>query len=219
MREVREVHASGRMVVAAIGNTETAVIAATAPGLASEVYHVGGVDQDGQPWTPRASTTDPLLNAVGPARPYETGDLFAFRTSDYASLDGEQDFGGTSGAAPRTAGRAAMLIHQARRLLGDGDGGTEPAGRAGRVRRGPLADGQFKRPELEAVLRATATPALPASPVRHSVEGSGALDDRSMRLALDVLNGRAELPDRPDEDVAQERVDAARDAALAAYRC
>lgn len=219
VREVREVHASGRMVIAAIGNTETAVIVGTAPGLAPEVFHVGGVDEDGRPFTPRASTSDPLLNAVMPARPYETGDLFTFRTSDYASLTGEQDFGGTSGAAPRTAGRAAILIDEARWLLGDRDGGAEPRGRPGRVKRGPLADGSFTRAELEQLLRSTASPSLPPSPARHAAEGYGGHNEATTKAALRVLAGQEEAPARADEDAAQARVDAARSAVLNASGC
>lgn len=219
VEEVRRVHANGRIVIAAIGNTETAAIAATTPGLAPEVFHVGGVDGDGRPWTPRPSTTDPLLNAVMPARPYETGDLFAFKTSDYASLTGDQDFGGTSGAAPRTAGRAALLIDQARRLLGDRNGGAEPRGRAGRVKRGPLSDGAFTRAELEQLLRSTAAPSLPASAARHAAEGYGGHDETTTKVALRVLAGQEDLPARPEEDAAQARLDAARAAILNASGC
>lgn len=219
VEEVRSVHASGRIVIAANGNVETAAIAASAPTTVPEVFQVGGVDEQGRPWVPRVSQQDPLLNANSPMRPYETGDLFAFRTTAYASLTGQQDFGGTSGAAPRTAGRAAVLIGQARRLLGDRDGGAEPRGKAGRFKRGPLADGTFTRAELEQLLRATARPSLPASPARHAAEGYGGHDEGTTGTALRVLAGQEDLPARPDEDVAQARVDAARSAILDAAGC
>lgn len=217
---VRRLWGEGHIPFTAAGNTEgsASAVLSTPHGL-SEMYQVGGVDDAGRPWTPRVMPDDPLLGLIGPLRPYETGELFAFDAPDFASFDGRQGFGGTSGASPRTAGRALVLMEEARRLLRDVDAGPEPRGRAPRGLRGPLADGDLSRDELVQVLHRSSAPSLAASPARHAVEGYGAVTDASTALAREVVRGRIALPVRLDEDAAQATVDAARDAIFTARGC
>lgn len=137
---------------------------------------------------------------------------------------------GTSSATPWAAGTAARLVLEARRALGARGTGVDDGVLAAGPRsvpEGPLADGDLTSEELTAVMFRTATarpqgdagdgpepcpaedPYGPA-PVRwDSVPedapgyvsiGYGAIDGAATALALDVLGGRAPLPERPDED-------------------
>lgn len=127
-------------------------------------------------------------------------------------------------------GAGAILLEARRILGDTGTGVSEGVlaqGPKGIVKDGPLADGSFTVEELREVLFKTATPrpkgqkedgppcgvlAAPyqATPLKWSDVppgypefihiGYGAIDNASARLALDVLGGRAEVPDRATTD-------------------
>ena len=85
--------------------------------------------------------------------------------ADHRSLGGQREFGGTSNAAPLTAGVIAAQILEARRLFGDtdegphgeaalalaGDGSTIPS-------QGPLSDGALTNLEVRETTEKTALP-------------------------------------------------------------
>lgn len=136
------------------------------------------------------------------------------------------DFGGTSGATPSTAGRAATLIRLARAILGSRYTGT----RGGALARaaagadipcvGPLSDGDFTAAELVQVLHHVAIPVAAAGPARYLFEGYGALNDpAAIATARDVLLGTKELPARPEDDAMHDRVEELRKTAWGAPRC
>ena len=143
-----------------------------------------------------------------------------------------RDFGGTSCAAPTTAGVLSSLILRARELLNDTRGGQRPkqavavAQRgAKRFKKGPLADGKLTRLEAEELVLKTAFP-VPADPEKitwdyavrpttdayYAYQGYGVVHRGSKALAMKVLIGKKALPKRPEVDSWMERVDAARDA-------
>lgn len=141
----------------------------------------------------------------------------AYPAAAFDSVTGEQVFTGTSCATPITAGVEGSLLLYARRTLGDAtegtaggilaalDTGTAPAS-------GPLADGVLTRNELEAVLLKTAIPTafnpaapidlttVPGHPASFLTEGYGLVNRTSLARGLDVLDGTAALPSRPNED-------------------
>src|SRR5206468_267158 len=133
---------------------------------------------------------------------YDTGDLFAFQTADADSLTGAMRFNGTSAGAPRTAGRIASVIAEARRLFRSSVVGRPAlaSGPAGVVKKGPLQDGRLDAAELVRLMHHVAVPALGPSPARFFVEGFGALDDRAMADARSVLRGGLTLAARDQED-------------------
>ena len=215
----RALRAGGRLPFAATGNTSDVSARLLMPISLPEFFHVGGVDESGRTrLVPQPQQPTPWFAAAGPQRPYDAGELFVFPAPESTSVDGFATFGGTSGASPRMAGRAAVLIDEARRILGSPGsrgknltaGGTRP-----RPRSGPLADGQFTADELEALLHATAVPAEPDTPARYDIEGFGAITDASMKTAAAVLRGGTPPGPRPNEAEAHARAEAAR-AALAA---
>ena len=145
---------------------------------------------------------------------------------------GDDTFGGTSSASPRTTGYAAQLLLQVRReygytrgvrdraLLLLGKGQRRPAA-------GPLADGRLTAAELHEVVRRTANPRSHASrfdgraellcipqPVTGAAAypkiGYGEVSEHTIGSALAVLTGRAPMPARPDEDRMYEASEAAR---------
>lgn len=202
-KAIDDVVASGRVVFRAAGNFEHAG-ATSGPGIRG-VYQVGGVDDEGRTYAPGADRTH---YAVTPTRPYETGDRFSFPAADPNALTGSATFGGTSGASPSTAGRAASLIAHARSLLARG---VRPPG--------PLKDGRFTSDELTDLLHRVARPAEPPSPVRYLAEGYGALDDRAIAHARAVLAGEQPLPDRREEDEMHARVEELREILFPPARC
>jgi hypothetical protein len=143
-----------------------------------------------------------------------------------------RDFGGTSCAAPTTAGVLSSVILKARELLNDRTGGQRRgqavavAGRdARRFNKGPLADGKLIRLEAEAMVLKTAFPVdadpekiswdyavRPTTDAYYTYQGYGVVYRKSKALAMKVLVGKKALPDRPEVDAWIERVDAARDA-------
>lgn len=206
---VREIWEQGRIVFAAAGNFEQAGFLSSPAGT-PEAYQVGGSDESGRTYLP----TNPTNPAVFPTRLYETADRFDFPAADWQSLDGSMAFGGTSGAAPSTAGRAATLIARARALLGDrriglkGGALAKVSGKA--AVGGLLKDGALTAPDLVDVLHQSAVPAEAPSPFRYLIEGYGAHSHESIEHAFQILTGAADPVARPDEDAMHEQVEAVR---------
>ena len=217
---VHAITASGRTVFSSAGNTTDPLEQASVPNGLPDVYQVGGVDSAGVTYLPpHSSESDPFYAAGTTQRPYDTGELYSFQAAAPDSLDGSVQFGGTSGAAPRTAGWAADLVIEARRLLHATPTRTTRLGlatrgrNASRIARGPLADGAFDGSDLVDVLLHVARPAAPATPARYLVEGYGALGRGPVAIAGRVLAGTSALPARSDEDTAHAFVHGARAAA------
>lgn len=213
---VRRMYRDGGLLFSSSGNTQDVLEPLSIPNGLPEVYQVGGVDATGRTWLPpHPEQSEPAFAVANVIRPYESGARFSFRAASGDSLNGDQPFGGTSGATPTVAGYASRLISQARVLLGSTGGrSTQNLAVAGpgahRPARGPLADGRFTRDELVRVLHRTAVPAETASAGRYAIEGYGATDSRSFTSALAVLEGAAPLPERAQEDVANAAAENAR---------
>ncbi|HWG55699.1 MAG TPA: S8 family serine peptidase [Gaiellaceae bacterium] len=132
---------------------------------------------------------------------------------------GQCAFGGTSAATPYTAGVFGTVLTEVRRALGDARNGQRP----GQViaeglpidESVYLADGKLTRAELREAVLKTAVPLNQrneVSPFPYPLtapytgdanvlfEGYGAATPESAKRALDVLLGRATLPERPFED-------------------
>jgi hypothetical protein len=144
--------------------------------------------------------------------------------AEYRSMDAERSFGGTSNATPLTSGVMAMQILEARRAFGDTVEGPHAGGNLavageGAVlpETGPLADGVLHRQEVEDVVLKTAEPeefdpdacaadpvpcanTTPTTPAYYVYMGYGIVNEASKGRALDVLFGRAPMPDRSDVD-------------------
>lgn len=214
---IRRITEQGRLVFSAIGNGEQAGAFFTPSGV-PESYQVGGVDDSGRSYRPQSD------NPFTPTRPYETGDRFDFPAATADALTGSMDFGGTSGATPSTAGRAAELISFARSLLGStgglSDGALAASGSNARLPdRGPLKDGKLTSIELVDLMHHTATPAETATPLRYLIEGYGAFQHDAVQLAKRVLSGEAREPERPDEDRMHGLVESGRAAFFPEARC
>lgn len=194
-----------------------------------EFHLVGSVDDSGsslmRPRPPASTDDEELFFALARygTRTYETGDRFEFPAAGSDSTHGTEPFGGTSGATPSTAGRAADVITAARTILGDT--GNRP--RAVLALRGPdvvappsgpLADGDLTAAELTDLLHAVAVPQL-ETPGRYLVEGYGALGDEAEQRAIQVLRGAEAMPDRSSDDADHARSEQARARASAARGC
>lgn len=134
------------------------------------------------------------------------------------------DFGGgTSAASPWVAGSAVRQLVVARRLLGArGTGVADGAVARGRATAtGPLSDGVLTLAEWRRVVTATATSrptrqpydgpvctrtvgppwtTVPDGAPEFASIGYGAIDPAAQQRAVDVLSGRAPLPDRAATD-------------------
>jgi hypothetical protein len=222
--EITRIAASGRLVFGSAGDDDQQGIVQAPLGL-PDVYQVGGVNADGTPWAGvHPNESDPTFATGQVTRPYVTGDLYSFMAASPDALTGPAPFGGDSGAAPLTAGRAATLLVAARQRLQTPNalrpGLQAWAGTAVRPpARGPLADGRLTAAELSLLLRHTATHSLPDSPASYAVEGYGALAPSSMHLAKSVLAGTAALPDRSKDDADYAAVTAARSVIFNRARC
>lgn len=223
-RESEALRARGALAAVASTNDPgfgTAFAPASFPG----VYHVGGVRESGEPVILDALDTGSVTTKVGPDRPYDSGELFAFRAAASDALTGDMAFGGTSGATPRLVGRAADLLAQARSVLGDSSGGTHagllaqaPPG-GPRPARGPLADGALTATELAEVLRHTSKPFVEFDPsLSFLAEGFGATTADTLSAAKLVMAGKRPLPSRAEEKSHWSSVDLARQA-LWGSRC
>lgn len=217
---IRAIERGGRVVFTAAGNVEQTGIASS-PSGAVGAYQVGGVDSEGRPYSPASNPRAPRFGTTS-TRPYETGDRMEFPAATYDALKGSQEFGGTSGATPSTAGRATLLIEHARRLFGSTQAGVA-RGALARASlgvspppRGPLADGDFTGGELTDVLHGVATPYTPPSPARYYAEGYGAVNGDAVDRAKRVLEGRETLPPRPDDDAQHEQWEARRESVFQA---
>lgn len=158
-----------------------------------------------------------------------------------AAVDGvtpgdSRDFGGTSNAAPTTAGVLSAVVERAREAVGDTVGGQRP----GQViatpdpgsdpvlpDTGPLADGQLTRLEAEEIVQKSAFPVeadpekitwdyavrpTTGTPYDHAVQGYGLVDRTAKDRALDVLLGDEPMPDRTDVDTSIAAFDTLRNA-------
>lgn len=220
-RYIKKIADSGRVVFTSSGNVEQVGMGHT-PSGSPYSYQVGGTDSNGRTYIPGIGGAE---GSTTPTRPYETGDRFDFPAADADSLHGSMDFGGTSGATPSTAGRAAEVLAFARQLLqststGVRDGALAATRTAHRLpRTGPLADGRLEAGELTDLLHHVAIPSEPETPARYLVEGYGALNKPAIEMAKRVLSGDATEPARPQEDAMHESVEQARGALFAAPRC
>jgi hypothetical protein len=212
----------GHVFFSSSGNTTDQPESVVTPNGLSRVYQVGGVDSTGHTWLPgHTEESDTFYAAGNVVRPYETGELFSFPAAAPDALTGSVHFGGTSGATPRTAGRAAALIATARAMAGStGRRGPHLADATGHRRpaAGPLADGMFTSDELVDLLHAIAVPALPADGAGYAAEGYGALTDAAQRVGVRVLSGLQPMPTRTADDTANTVAEQAR-AALVDARC
>jgi hypothetical protein len=202
---VRAFTAAGHQLFSSAGNTTDQPEPLIAPNGMPQTYIVGGVTSTGQTWTPgQTGETDPFYEFGNVVRPYETGELYSFPAAAPQGFTGTQHFGGTSGATPRTAGWAALLVARARQLVHQ----TRPAVgvlAAGptKIARGPLDDGRFTRDELVSLLHEVAVPhtGLADGP-QYAVEGYGALNATAIHQALLILDGGKAAPSRPGDDQA-----------------
>lgn len=149
-----------------------------------------------------------------------------------AAITDKRDFGGTSCAAPITAGVLSSVILKAREVLGDTKAGQKPGGVVAQAAQGvalptsgPLADGTLTRLEAEAIVVKTAQPVpfdpvkaswdyaiYPTTPTYYAYQGYGIVDRGSKARALSVLMGQTAMPDRAEVDTFMAQVDAARNA-------
>ncbi|HWC32051.1 MAG TPA: S8/S53 family peptidase, partial [Actinomycetota bacterium] len=146
------------------------------------------------------------------------------------TTNGERVFSGTSNATPVTAGVFSKALLESRRALKDRregihelrDGTRVPA--AGRRGPGMLADGVLTRLELQDAVFKTAFPeafdaerwtydptVVPDSPAYYTQEGYGIANVASGLRAIDVIFGRAPMPDRAEVDAWIARIDGVRD--------
>ena len=148
------------------------------------------------------------------------------------SMVGEQVFSGTSNATPVTAGVFSRALLAARRSLGDAvegvrtapDGRRVPAYGPAGLAKGLIADGVLTRTELQDAVFKTALPkdfdsetwtddpiVIPDSPFYYTQQGYGNANVASALRAIDVLLGRAPMPDRSEVDAWIASIDAIRD--------
>jgi hypothetical protein len=152
--------------------------------------------------------------------------------ADPFSFTGEMVFSGTSNATPVTCGVFSAALLAARQRLGDAvegihtteDGKNVPA-EGPRIRRSPLlADGVLARTELQDAVYKTALPeefdavrwtydpiVIPHNPLYYTQEGYGIANVASSLRAIDVILGRAAMPNRADVDAWIATEDAVRD--------
>lgn len=203
--DVRTFVRRGGMVFSSSGNTTDETEPVAAPNGMPEVYQVGGVHDDGEPWgLPPSADSNPFYAAGQVTRPYQTGELYDFTTAGYDGTATTMRFGGTSGATPRTAGRAAELLMTARSLLAHG----KPS-------RGPLADGRVAAADIEQLLRHVAIAYYPSQhPAAFAIEGYGYLNDLAQSRAVSVLRGTINEPNRSQDDQVEAGVEQVRAAAF-----
>ena len=203
--DVRAFHARGGMVFSSSGNTTDQTEPLSPPHGLPEVYQVGGVHDDGAPWgVPPSADSEPFYAVGQVTRPYVTGELYSFTTAGYDGTTTTMRFGGTSGATPRTAGRAASLLRTARTILSEGT-----------PKRGPLADGRVTGAEVERLLRQVAIPYYAAQhPAAFAAEGYGYLNGAAQVRAESILRGASGAPDRASDDQMESVVEQARAAAF-----
>lgn len=148
---------------------------------------------------------------------------------------GEQSFGGTSSASPRTTGYAAQVLLEVRRALNYSDGWQDGYlilldEDAPRPDSGPLADGNLHASELHEVIRKTADPNPHASKFDggegicipqpadspaavYAKMGYGEVSEHTIDSAIAVTLGEEPMPERPVEDAFFEASERLRQAA------
>lgn len=203
--EVRTFTSAGHLLFSSAGNTTDQPEPLVAPNGLPQTYLVGGVTAEGETWLPgQTAETDPFYKFGNIVRPYETGELYSFQAAAPNSFRGIQHFGGTSGATPRTAGEAAVLIQQAREDVGQVAPVTGALAAGPRhLHRGPLNDGRFTASELTRLLHHVAVPhsGLPDGP-QYALEGYGALNPAAILTAAQVLGASRGESSRPGDDQA-----------------
>ena len=148
------------------------------------------------------------------------------------SLDGEQEFGGTSNATPVAAGVFSRALLAVRRALGDAVEGIHvdpssqsvPALGPANVAGGLASDGVLTRGELQEAVFKTARPGqidpenflfdplvIPDSPAYFTMQGYGLANVASAGRAIDVLLGKTPMPQRPEVDAWIAAIDLIRD--------
>ena len=202
--QVRSYTAAGHLLFSSAGNTTDQAEPLVAPNGLPETYVVGGVDSSGSTWSPgHPEEPDPFYAAGNVVRPYETGERFSYQAAAPDSLTALTHFGGTSGAAPLTAGWAADLVAHARAVLGNGQrhGRGSLAEGPRRPARGPLADGRFTNGELRDLLHLVAVQhsGQPAG-AAYAVEGYGALNGAAINVAHRILDGTTSVAPRQSDD-------------------
>ena len=151
--------------------------------------------------------------------------------ADPFSFSGEVEFGGTSNATPVTAGVFSRALLAARRSLGDAvegihtssDGKGVPAYGPAGLAKGLIADGVLARTELEDAVFKTAQPeefntetwvydpiVIPNTPLYYTQQGYGNANVAAALRAIEVIMGRAPMPNRSEVDAWIETVDAVR---------
>ncbi|HKO45872.1 MAG TPA: S8 family serine peptidase [Pyrinomonadaceae bacterium] len=152
--------------------------------------------------------------------------------ADPFSFSGEVEFGGTSNATPVTAGVFSRVLLAARRSVGDAvegihitaDGKSVPAYGPAGIAKGLLADGVLARTELQDAVFKTAHPeefntetwvydpvVIPNTPLYYTQQGYGNANVAAALRAIEVIMGRAPMPDRSEVDAWLATVDVVRD--------
>jgi PKD repeat protein len=211
----REAAERGQIVLFAAGN---------GVGNAFDVPQVTyGSDQTGASWniTVGAIRRDNQRAIVGDGIP---ADISAWGDGNLPSACrtgtvGQCAFGGTSAATPYTAGIFGTVLTAVRREIGDPFAGQRPGQVVAEGRVIPestmLADGKLTRAELREAVLKTALPlnqdnevstfpypltAPYAGEANVLFEGYGAATPEGARRAIEVILGRALMPDRSFED-------------------
>ena len=151
--------------------------------------------------------------------------------ADPFSFTGEVEFGGTSNATPVTAGVFSRVLLAARRSLGDAvegihissDGTSVPAYGPSGIAKGLIADGVLARTELQDAVFKTAEPeefnaetwtydpvVIPNTPLYYTQQGYGNANVAAALRAIEVIMGRAPMPNRSEVDAWIATVDAVR---------
>ncbi|HKO62827.1 MAG TPA: S8 family serine peptidase [Pyrinomonadaceae bacterium] len=151
--------------------------------------------------------------------------------ADPFSFSGEVEFGGTSNATPVTAGVFSRVLLAARRSLGDAvegihttaDGKLVPAYGPSGIAKGLIADGVLARTELQDAVYKTSHPeefnpdtwlydpvVIPNTPLYYTQQGYGNANVAAALRAIEVIMGRAPMPNRSEVDAWIASVDAVR---------
>ena len=152
--------------------------------------------------------------------------------ADPFSFSGEVEFGGTSNATPVTAGVFSRALLAARRSLGDAvegvhagpDGKGVPAYGPAGIAKGLIADGVLARVELQDAVYKTAQPeefnpetwtydpvVVPNTPLYYTQQGYGNANVAAALRAIEVIMGRAPMPNRSEVDAWIASIDSIRD--------
>lgn len=187
-RAVNDFRATGHLTFTAAGNGPVDTMLTPPGGLAS-VVRVGGVNPDGSPFVPA-----PNNSALYSAREYDVSEQFVNRIANISTASGYSDASGTSGSAPRIAGRVAQLLATVRAAVGDPGVGVRDGALVVAKKRpttGPLADGRLTADELLAVVLNSAKPSSAIEVGRYLNEGYGLFNAAAAKTAVAVILGTA----------------------------